>query len=235
SRWLRATRSRSGRVSPATNGTFGTAAAASRALGLDAAQTAAALGFAGTQAAGLNAFFETGDDTKSLHPGKAGMNGVLAARRAALGATSPPDFFGHPKGYLAAYSMEPNPDRFRDPLIRRLLSCTEVEADEALTRLYPEKFPARLVVTMQAGAVFQNELMFPKGDPQSPLTDAELADKFRDNARDFLAPDEMEQLIENAIDPDRVTSCKHQVAEEALTMASQRREALAMTGSDRVR
>lgn len=291
--------------STATNGTFGAAAAAARALGLAGAQIQAALGFAGTQAAGLNAFFETGDDTKSLHPGKAAMNGVLAARLAVLGASSPPDIFGHPKGYLAAYSLAPNsgalteglgetweieqngykpypsilashspigaalaiagkrpdpseiervavetyatvkthfsskrvdstmaarlsvpycvavalvdgmvsqrqfsPDRFRDPLIRRLLACTEVVADEALSRLYPEKFPARVIVTMRDGRVLQSELMFPKGDPQNPLTDAELADKFRNNARDFLAPDEIERLIDNAVDLGRLGSCE---------------------------
>ena len=62
---------------------------------------------AGTQAAGLNTFFESGDMTKSLHPGKAAMNGVLSAQLAALGMTAPPGILEHPKGYLAAYSLEP--------------------------------------------------------------------------------------------------------------------------------
>src|SRR3546814_12843010 len=59
--------------STATNGTFGAAACAAKGYGLDAEQTTTALGFAGTQAAGLNTFFESGDDSKSVHPGKAGM------------------------------------------------------------------------------------------------------------------------------------------------------------------
>ncbi len=93
--------------STATNGTFGAAAVAARALGLDADKTQMALGFAGTQAAGLNTFFTSGDFTKSLHPGKASFNGVLSARLAALGATSPPTMLEHEKGYLNAYSLEP--------------------------------------------------------------------------------------------------------------------------------
>ncbi|MCZ7660144.1 MAG: MmgE/PrpD family protein, partial [Xanthobacteraceae bacterium] len=96
--------------STATNGTFGAAAAAGRAMGLDRARMNAAFGLAGTQAAGLNTFFESGDDTKSLHPGKAAFNGVLGARLAAMGMTSPPDILGHPKGYLAAYSQEGRAD-----------------------------------------------------------------------------------------------------------------------------
>ena len=289
--------------STATNGTFGAAAAAARAMALDAAGVQAALGFAGTQAAGLNAFFETGDDTKSLHPGKAGMNGVLAARLAALGATSPPDIFGHPKGYLAAYSAEPDPaaltrglgevweivqngykpypsilashspigaaleivqrhapdpaeieriavetyatvkshfssklvdstmaarlsvpycvaiacvdgavtqrqfqpDRWQDKHVRRLLDATEIIAEPELTRLYPEKFPARVTVTLRGGEQLQAELMFPKGDPQNPLSNDELAEKFRENARDVLPEQAAERFIDLALRLPEVT------------------------------
>jgi 2-methylcitrate dehydratase PrpD len=94
--------------STATNGTFGGAASAAHAMGLDADGVQRALGLAGTQAAGLNTFFESGDMTKSLHPGKAALNGVLSAQLAALGMTAPPGILEHPKGYLAAFSLEPD-------------------------------------------------------------------------------------------------------------------------------
>ncbi|RAI58607.1 hypothetical protein DOO78_13025 [Roseicella frigidaeris] len=94
--------------STATNGTFGAAAAAAHALGLDADGVQRALGLAGTQAAGLNTFFESGDMTKSLHPGKAALNGILSAQLAGLGMTSPPNMLEHPKGYLNAFSLEPD-------------------------------------------------------------------------------------------------------------------------------
>ncbi len=58
-------------------GHFGAAAAAAKLLDLDAGQLAHALGIAGTQAAGLEQSF--GTMSKPLHPGKAAMNGVLAA------------------------------------------------------------------------------------------------------------------------------------------------------------
>jgi 2-methylcitrate dehydratase PrpD len=94
--------------STATNGTFGAAACAAAALKLDASRTQMALGFAGTQAAGLNTFFDYGDFTKSLHPGKAAFNGILAARLAHLNASSPPTILEHDKGYVRAFSAEPN-------------------------------------------------------------------------------------------------------------------------------
>jgi 2-methylcitrate dehydratase PrpD len=96
--------------STATNGTFGAAASAASAMGLDAERAQMALGFAGTQAAGLNTFFTYGDMTKSLHPGKASFNGVLSARLAEIGGTSPPTMLEHPKGYITAFSLEPKAD-----------------------------------------------------------------------------------------------------------------------------
>src|SRR5215471_14532972 len=71
----------------ATVGTFGAAAAAGRLLGLDARRLAQALGIAGTQAAGLEQSF--GTMSKPLHPGKAAMNGLLAALLAREGFTGP--------------------------------------------------------------------------------------------------------------------------------------------------
>lgn len=279
--------------STATNGTFGAAAAAAKAAGLDADAVGTALGFAGTQAAGLNTFFESGDDSKSLHPGKAGMNGVLGAMLAELGASSPPDIFGHPKGYLAAYSTDPDagalhdglgvqweilqngfkfypsilashspigaaleiveraapraddiatvqiftyatvkshfsskdvqktmaarlsvpycvaaalvdgeitqrqfgPSRFNDPVIRGVLEKTEVIADPALTPLYPEKFPARVRVTLGDGTQHEATFYYPKGDPGNPLTSAELEQKFLANVEGVLRDDAARRLL----------------------------------------
>ena len=71
-----------------TLGTLGAAAACARLLGLDADTTAVALGIAATQAAGMKSMF--GTMSKPLHAGKAGANGLLAARLAARGFTAHP-------------------------------------------------------------------------------------------------------------------------------------------------
>lgn len=62
-----------------TCGTFGAAAAAGKLLDLTEEQLIWALGNAGTQAAGLWEFLADGAMSKHLHPGKAALNGVLAA------------------------------------------------------------------------------------------------------------------------------------------------------------
>lgn len=73
----------------ATVGTVGAAAASARLLGLDAGQTAHALGLAIAQAAGLKSMF--GTMSKPFQVGKAAMNGLLAARLAKKGMTSRTD------------------------------------------------------------------------------------------------------------------------------------------------
>ena len=81
----------------ATIGTFGAAAAAANALGLDAAQTAMALGIAGTQAAGLKSMF--GTMCKPFHAGRAAASGLMAARLAARGFTSRPNVLEIEQGF----------------------------------------------------------------------------------------------------------------------------------------
>jgi 2-methylcitrate dehydratase PrpD len=279
--------------STATNGTFGAAAAAAKALRLEADGVQRALGFAGTQAAGLNTFFESGDFTKSLHPGKAACNGILAAQLASLGATSPPTILEHEKGYLRAFSTDPKPQaitdglgstweilqngfkyfpsilashspiqatlalvrrhdiapsdiaritnetyttvtthfsnkdvrslmgarvsvpyciavaavdrtvgqaqfapaRIQDPTVREVLSRVDVVADAELNALYPEKFPARVTITLKDGSSVQETVLFPKGDPQDPLTPAEVESKFRENVAGTLTPAQADELL----------------------------------------
>ena len=88
----------------ATVGTFGAAAGCARMLGLDAGQSAMALGIAATQAAGLKSMF--GTMCKPLHAGKAAMNGLMAARWAARGFTSRPDALECAQGFGQTQSTE---------------------------------------------------------------------------------------------------------------------------------
>lgn len=70
---------RRGFHSTGTCGTFGAAAAASKAMDLDSAKTMNALGLAGTQASGLLETDHSGSMGKHLHTGKAVQSGILSA------------------------------------------------------------------------------------------------------------------------------------------------------------
>lgn len=90
--------------STGTVATFGAAAAAAKIMGLTAEQTAWALGNAASQAAGLWQYLKMGDDTKVLHPGKAAMNGVLAATLARHGFNGSDEAIEGERGFVATLS-----------------------------------------------------------------------------------------------------------------------------------
>jgi 2-methylcitrate dehydratase PrpD len=94
----------------ATAGHIGAAASAASLFGLDETQTTWALGIASTMAAGGMEFLVDGSWTKRFHPALAVQNGINAARLAAEGYFGGDDGVGGPRGFLATYSAEPDPD-----------------------------------------------------------------------------------------------------------------------------
>mgnify|MGYP002624016546 CR=1 FL=1 len=97
-----------------TLGAIGAAAAAARLLGLDAERTAWALGIAATQPVGLRVHF--GSMTKSLHPGRAAQNGLLAALLAAEGFDAAPDAIEGRRGFAEVLTTGFAPERIAEGL-----------------------------------------------------------------------------------------------------------------------
>lgn len=95
--------------STATCGPFGSAMAASSLLGLDEDACVDALGNAGTQAAGLWQFLDTGAMSKHLHAGRAAEAGVIAAGLASLGFSGPPKILEGERGLFAAACPDADP------------------------------------------------------------------------------------------------------------------------------
>lgn len=279
--------------STATNCTFGAAVAAGKNFGLDKEQFINALGFSGTQAAGLLTYLEFGDFTKSFNPGKSAMNGILAASAARVGATAPPVMLEHTRGYSYAYcgeepkldnlvrdldkyelmnnafkpypsllashapmdallkifteneidnsdikritnrtyntvkthfsNMDPRTtmaarlsvpyclavvaadragglaqftkEKIFDPKVREMLAKVEIIADDELTKLYPEKFPAHVTVELYDGRKFEEIVYYPTGTPKNPMTEEQLKNKARSLLSPALDKDTVEKFI----------------------------------------
>ena len=100
----------------ATCGPFGSAAAVARLLQLDETAMVHALGNAGTQAAGLWQFLETGAMSKHLHAGHAAEAGARAAELGAFGFTGPPAILEGEKGFFRGLCPDADPEVvLRDP------------------------------------------------------------------------------------------------------------------------
>jgi 2-methylcitrate dehydratase PrpD len=86
-----------------TCGAFGAAAAAAVVFGLDADGVTAALGVAGSQAAGSMEFLEDGAWTKRFHPGWGASAGLHAAALAQAGFRAPATIVDGRFGFLRGY------------------------------------------------------------------------------------------------------------------------------------
>ena len=99
-----------------TAATFGAAAAAGSLLRLTPEKMTDALGSAGTQAAGLWEFNADGTMSKHLHPGKAAMNGIIAADLARVGFTGASKILEGDRGFFRAMSSGFDASRITDGL-----------------------------------------------------------------------------------------------------------------------
>ena len=90
-----------------TVGVFGSAAACSYLLGLNASQACDAMSTAGTFASGLQQAFRSDSMTKPMHPGHAAEVGLNAALLAQAGMTGTPDLLEGDAGFGAALCKNP--------------------------------------------------------------------------------------------------------------------------------
>ena len=100
-----------------STGTLGAAAACARLLGLNAQQTAMALGIAASQPVGLREQF--GTMTKPFHPGGAARAGLMSALMAKHGFTSSPRSLEAPRGWAQVLSTKSDWREAQDELGQR--------------------------------------------------------------------------------------------------------------------
>lgn len=96
---------------------------------------------------------------------------------------------------LGAFS----PAALEDPRIRMLMAKITVSEDEALAAAYPRRRMARLTVRLADGRQLEHFQATRKGDPEEPLTDAELIAKFDELASGVLAPQVAAGLRESVL------------------------------------
>ena len=77
----------------------------------------------------------------------------------------------------------------QDPVRRALMAKVDVVADEECNAIYPFQFPAVVTLTTTSGEVLVEKVLTNRGGPARPLSDDELATKFRDNVAGRLDAD----------------------------------------------
>ncbi len=83
---------------------------------------------------------------------------------------------------LAAFA----PEQLTNPAIRAIMPRVTVSLDPALARAYPRQRAANLTVTLRDNRTLEHHQPTRKGDPDMPLSDAELSQKFTELAAPVL-------------------------------------------------
>jgi 2-methylcitrate dehydratase PrpD len=73
-------------------------------------------------------------------------------------------------------------DLVGDPALQQFARRVRVEADDAMTAAFPREWPAEVQVELRDGRRFARHVPYPKGEPEAPMSHAEIEGKFRDLA-----------------------------------------------------
>jgi 2-methylcitrate dehydratase PrpD len=92
---------------------------------------------------------------------------------------------------LNAFSDE----RLADQPLRELMKKVHIEADPELTAHFPSMRAARVTITLADGTSLEHFAPYRRGDPEAPLTDAELEDKFIELSAPVIGDDEARKLL----------------------------------------
>ncbi|MCR2793270.1 MmgE/PrpD family protein [Microbacterium sp. zg.Y625] len=90
------------------------------------------------------------------------------------------------------------PDRLGDPDVQALAQRVTVHLDEAAQSAYPRERAAEVEITLQGGAVVRARVHHPLGEPENPLSDADIEDKFRTLALPVLGAARVDEALEQA-------------------------------------
>jgi 2-methylcitrate dehydratase PrpD len=82
-----------------------------------------------------------------------------------------------------------------DARVRRVAERVTVRVDPARDAMLPDRRSALVTVRTAAGS-FQKEVLYSKGEPEFPLTDAEMRAKFEANARSLYPADRVRRIYD---------------------------------------
>jgi len=94
-------------------------------------------------------------------------------------------------------------EALKDPAVWDLLPKIKVIADPEIDELFPEVKRAIVTIETEDGGSFTRQEDYAKGSPERPLSDAELIDKFRANARGAVTEERAEEIVDGTLDLER--------------------------------
>ena len=99
-----------------------------------------------------------------------------------------------------------------DPTVRRLMDLVQIDTDADYDRRWPAQWPSAVVLHLRDGRSLREEVENPKGDPENPLSSAEIAAKFRTMADPAVGAERAQACQEAVLALDTGVSARDLVA-----------------------
>jgi 2-methylcitrate dehydratase PrpD len=106
--------------------------------------------------------------------------------------------FGH--AHLSAFS----PETICNPELIRMMQKIRIQSDPELSAVYPRKWPAQVEILKRSGERLSGATEYPKGDPENPLSESEVVEKFKSLTRGLIADSRADTLCERALTLDKL-------------------------------
>ncbi|NVM25621.1 MAG: MmgE/PrpD family protein [Desulfobacterales bacterium] len=87
-------------------------------------------------------------------------------------------------------------ERLTNSEILRLMGTISVKGDPELTPLYPQKWPSRVEIELTDGKRYSGYCEYPKGDPENPISEKELIEKFNKLCGDIIPKNQRDRIID---------------------------------------
>ncbi|MGB4367502.1 MAG: MmgE/PrpD family protein [Acetomicrobium sp.] len=99
------------------------------------------------------------------------------------------------KAGLQEYTEE----AIQDPRVREIAKKITIEIDPEIQKLYPNPRSMIVEIKDKKGNVYSSRVDYPKGDPENPMTDDELIEKFIDVTGQVISKESQAKVIENTL------------------------------------
>jgi 2-methylcitrate dehydratase PrpD len=86
--------------------------------------------------------------------------------------------------------------RLEDASILRQADKVNLIADAEVDALQPGNFAARVTIQTKAGRIYETFIRYPRGEPENPLSDRELEEKFKKLSKGIISAERVKTLLE---------------------------------------
>jgi 2-methylcitrate dehydratase PrpD len=99
--------------------------------------------------------------------------------------------------------------RLQDPELFQLMERIEIRSDPHLSSQYPGKWPARVEIITRDGKRLKGSSDYPKGDPENPLEEGDVIEKFRELTKGLLSDPSVEAIVARVMGLEKVDDLSH--------------------------